>query len=218
LNGELLARRVWLLDLDGTLVDSSDGVVRAFHAAQSAHGEPPADVERIRRAIGYPFAETVATLSLVPFDEFFPHFRREAMATMHLHSRLLPGARELLERLRRSGRVCALVTSKRSDNAGRILAHLGVDSYFATIVGDESVARPKPDPGPVLAALERLGAAPEEALMVGDTQNDIRAARAAGVPVIALAGGVDPPEDLIDADLCLPGAEALAALLRPGEP
>ena len=210
---DLLRRTAWLLDLDGTLVDSSPGVIRAFHVAQSAFDEAPADPERIRRAIGYPLPATVAELSRVSYEQFFPRFRAEAMESMHHLSRLLPGARELLEYLVRESRKLALVTSKQSDNARRILTHLGVEECFAAVIGSESVGRPKPDPEPVLLAMKLLGVAVAEAVMVGDTENDILAARAAGIPVIALTGGFDPPSRLNGADLIVAGPGGLLDLL-----
>lgn len=215
---ELLKRSAWLLDLDGTLVDSSAGVILAFHAAQRAFGEAPADEEQIRSSIGYPLTRTVARLSRIPFDLFFPNFRAEAMTSMHLVSRLLPGARELLEHLARASSKVALVTSKRTDNARRILSHLEVESFFAAVVGSESVVHPKPHPEPLLLAIERLGALPVDAIMVGDTENDILAARAAGVPVIALTGGIDPPDRLADADLQAAGPGGLLNLLTSPRP
>jgi 2-phosphoglycolate phosphatase len=210
---ELLTRCAWLLDLDGTLVDSSPGVIRAFHVAQAAFGEPPADPERIRRAIGYPFAQTVAELSRVSYELFFPRFRAEAMESMHHLSRLLPGARDLLEHLARASRKLALVTSKQSDNARRILAHLQVEECFDEVIGSESVTQPKPHPEPIQIAMKRLGVLPSDSVMVGDTENDVRAARSAGIPVIALAGGFDPAERLLGADLCLFGPRGLLDLL-----
>jgi len=214
----ILNRPCWLIDLDGTLVDSSAGVIRAFHAAQRAFGEPLADPEAITATIGYPLRETIARYSQIPYDDFFPPFRDEAMASMHLHSRLLPGALDLLKTLTARGvRIC-LVTSKRSDNARRILNHLGVESYIAAIVGHECCEKNKPDPEPIQVALRELTAAPGDAVMVGDTRNDIEAARAAGVPVVAVAGGFDPPERLRDADLFLDSTLALTRRLQNGTP
>jgi phosphoglycolate phosphatase len=213
----LFQRTVWLIDLDGTLIDSSEGVVRAFHAAQSALQEEPAEPELIRASIGYPFRETVSRLSQLSFDDFFPLFREEALATMHMHSRLLPGAAELLATLAGQQKRLAVVTSKRSDNAHRILERLEIASYFSTIVGDETCAHNKPHPEPILHALSQLRAVPSDAVVLGDTTADIGAAHAAGVPVIAVGGGTDSPELLKDADLFAPDIMALNVMLRQGE-
>jgi len=205
----LYTRSCWLFDLDGTLVDSSAGVIRAFHCAQAEFGEAPADATAIRSRIGYPFEETVARLSAIPFSGFLTAFRREAMASMHSDSFLLPGVRQLLHMLELRGHRLAIVTSKRRDNAQQILAHLGVADCFEVIVGADSAARIKPDPAPIIAALTALGTTLQETLMVGDTRNDIEAARAAGMPVIAVASGVDPGDRLADADECVADAASL---------
>lgn len=213
---EIRARDCWLLDLDGTLVDSSEGVIRAFHSAQAAFGEAPADPQAIAATIGYPLRDTIHTYSSIPYDDFFPHFRQEAMTSMHLHSRLLPGAAEFLKTLAAQGKRICLVTSKLSDNAARILEHLGVGGYFELMVGHECCTKKKPDPEPILFALNKLGADPDDAVMVGDTINDIESAHAARVPVVAVASGFDPPEKLRAADLVLDSTAALLTLVRNG--
>ena len=207
-------RRGWLFDLDGTLIDSSPGVILAFHAAQQAFGEPPADPEAIRSRIGYPLVDTVRALSKVDYAQFIECFRREALASMHLHSRLLPGARDLLDQLANLGRLCALVTSKRTDIAQRIVDHLEIGHRFLAVIGSDAAADVKPHPAPLLEAARRLSLDKAQLVMVGDTQNDIQAARAAGLPVIALASGHDTRERLDGADLCFEDATELLEFVR----
>lgn len=214
----LISREGWLFDLDGTLLDSSEGVVLAFHTAQRALGEQPALPEAIRRRIGYPLADTLAQLSKLPLESFLTHFRAEALRSMAAHSFLLPGASELLAGLENRDRVLGVVTSKRRDVACAVLDRLSVLFHFRTVVGSECAGRMKPHPEPVLLALDRLGLSREQAVMVGDTKNDVEAARSAGVPVIALSGGIDPASSLGDADLLLAGAPALLDLIESRGP
>lgn len=205
----LMTKSAWLFDLDGTLIDSSDGVVRAFHFAQGKFGEPPADEWAIKKTIGYPLQQAVRDLTNIPFEQFILEFRKEAMATMHKDAKLLPGVFELLAAIREQGRVMALVTAKRGDNARRILDHLDVLDLFGAIVGDDNAARGKPDAAPVHAALGLLNTATADAVFVGDTRIDIQCGRASGVPVIALGSGYETEEDLAGADLFVPDAAAL---------
>jgi phosphoglycolate phosphatase len=209
----ILTRSGWLFDLDGTLVDSSAAVVRAFHKAQSEFGETPAAAAQIRAAIGYPLSETVAQLTQIDYEAFLVAFRREAAATMHLDSRLLPGVDSLLPMLHDLGKQMVLVTSKRRDIAIRILEHLAVARYFRAFVGDGDVARSKPDPAPVRAGLEAAGVAPGDAVMVGDTRVDIAAGHAAGLPVIGIGSGFESPARLDEADLFVPDARTLRELI-----
>jgi phosphoglycolate phosphatase-like HAD superfamily hydrolase len=210
----LADRDGWLFDLDGTLIDSSAGVVRAFHAAQRALGEPPADPAQIRRRIGYPLIDTVAALSRAPGEAFLAVFRSEALASMHLHSHLLPGAGELVNWLGERGRVLGIVTSKRRDIAVRILAHLGILGSFRTVVGADCVSEVKPRPAPLWEAARRLDLDASRLIMVGDTQNDVQAALAAGLPVIALTSGVDDRLLLAGAHLILDDARTLLGQLK----
>jgi len=204
-----MTKSAWLFDLDGTLIDSSNGVVRAFHFAQGKFGEPPADEWAIRKTIGYPLQQAVRDLTNIPFDQFILEFRKEAMATMHTDAKLLPGVLELLAAIRDQGRVMALVTAKRGDNARRILDHLNALDFFGAIVGDDNAARGKPDAAPVYAALDLLKAKAADAVFIGDTRIDIQCGRASGVPVIALGSGYETEEDLAGADLFVPDASAL---------
>ena len=205
----LFSRPVWLFDLDGTLIDSSRGVVSAFHYAQRRGGETPADPERIRERIGYPFTDTVARLSRLPYERFVQDFRREAVRAMHLESELLPGARQLLRRLRDAGRRLILVTSKSRVNAEVILKHLDVLTYFESVIGADSVTHVKPDPEPIREALIRAGAHSCDAVMVGDVLLTDHYP-AAGVPTLAMTGGVDDAERLAGAARRFGSAEELA--------
>ena len=218
MKSELLGRRGWLFDLDGTLIDSSEGVVLAFHTAQRALGEPPAEPEAIKRRIGYPLSETISALSRLPVEPFLKEFRAEALRSMARHSALLPGAWELLSALERRGRVLGVVTSKRRDVAWGILERLSILGFFQTVVGADSAPAIKPSPEPVKEAARRLGLPGEELLMVGDTRNDLEAAAGAGIPVIALSSGVDPASGLSGAQLLLADALELKGLVDAHEP
>jgi phosphoglycolate phosphatase len=218
MQSEMLRRTGWFFDLDGTLIDSSAGVIRAFHKAQSEFGEAPAATAQIRAAIGYPLVDTVSRLTQIAYDDFLPVFRREAMATMHLDSRLLPGVDDLLQLLRNLGKRMVVVTSKQREGAVVILEHLGVAHYFQTFIGDGDAGRSKPDPAPVRAALAAAGLAEREALMVGDTRVDIAAGHAAGLPVIGLGSGFESPALLGEADLFVPDAPTLQAVVEAAHP
>ena len=119
------------------------------------------------------------------------------------HVALRPGAHTLLERAAELGIGCALVTA--DDRAGAIadLEAVGVLDHFTAVIGDDDVERGKPAPDAVLAACERLGVEPAHALMVGDTANDLRAARAAG-----LAAAIGTADAGVSVDH-LPGADAI---------
>jgi pyrophosphatase PpaX len=112
------------------------------------------------------------------------------------------------------------VTAKTEHGALRTLRHTGLLPFMDAVIGADSCARCKPHPEPVLLALERLGAAPEGAVLVGDARHDIEAARAAGVAAIGAGWGVSPAEDLLAAGAgrVLADVRELAGVLARLEP
>jgi HAD superfamily hydrolase (TIGR01509 family) len=182
-----------LFDFDGTLVDASDAICWSFNAVARERGLAEAPEAAIRAMIGRPLREIFITLlpSVRDADldglvaEYRAVFGPRAVAT----SRLMPGAAAAVAALAAAGIALAVVTTRAADGAAAMLRAMGLGHHFATIVGLEHVARPKPHPEPVLRALETLGAAPERALMVGDTPDDVNAGRAAGASTIAVATG-----------------------------
>src|SRR5438105_12378642 len=95
----------------------------------------------------------------------------------------------LLLQLKDEGRRRGIVTAKRRQTVELAFARLPIEHLFETVVGGDETERHKPDPEPLLLALERLGARPEEAAYVGDAPFDVRAAKAAGLYAIAVAWG-----------------------------
>jgi phosphoglycolate phosphatase len=102
---------------------------------------------------------------------------------------LYPGAHDLLDALSRRGIALAICTNKAQPIADIAVPALGIDRYFGAVIGARDGLPKKPAAAPVHAALEALGIAPADALMVGDSAADMGAARAADLPVIALAHG-----------------------------
>ena len=95
-----------------------------------------------------------------------------------------------------------------------ILRHFGIDGLFAATIGGDFGLAPKPAPAPLFAALGPLGVAPKDAIMVGDSATDVAAARAAGIPVVAVGGGyTDKPADELGADKALASLHGLGDLL-----
>jgi phosphoglycolate phosphatase len=107
----------------------------------------------------------------------------------------------------------AVCTNKPHAPALGLLADMGLERYFALVIGGDSIPGViKPDPRVLLTALDGLGATPEEAVMIGDNQNDVIAARGAGVPVLVATYGYTriAPKDM-DADLLFDSLDELPA-------
>ena len=165
-------------------------------------------VERAFAATGGAAGDEIGALTAAFLDAYEGHGS--------VLTRPYPGAAAVLARLGEQGYRLGVCTNKPQRPSEEILAELGLDGFFSTVIGGDAVegAR-KPDPRHLAASLRALGAAPEEAVMVGDNENDIAVARAAGVPVIAVAFGyAKVPADELGADLVIERLDELPEALR----
>lgn len=190
-----MALRGVVFDLDGVLIDS---------------------IQVMREAFGRAYAET-GGVGPAPFDAYLPHLGRHMPDTLKLmglpermypvfvrHSRDLvhrvnpcPGAAQLLDDLRARGLALAVATGKVRDRAEHVLSAVGLLDRLDAVTGSDEVPRGKPAPDIVLLALDRLGLAPEEAVIVGDSPLDLLAGRAAGVRVAAALWGQGSRDELL---------------------
>lgn len=180
---------VVLFDLDGTVIDSGGIILASMrHATREVLGREYAD-EELMRAVGGPGLEAQM--------EAFDPARVDELVTVYrahnepLHEELLccAGMEDALERLHAEGRRLAVVTAKRRSTVELAFAHVPLGHLFEVIVGGDETERHKPDPEPLLLAAERLGASPEEAVYIGDSPFDVRAAKAAGMASVAVTWG-----------------------------
>jgi pyrophosphatase PpaX len=191
--------RIVLFDLDGTLIDSGPIILASMqHAVRTVLGrEIP--VEELGTTIGG--QGIVAQMTAIDADhadellDVYKEHNDGLHETLEAFDELL----ELLPGLRAQGRKLGIVTAKRHRTVDLALARFpALASSFDVVVGFEDTERHKPDPEPVLLAVEKLGGSPEEAAYVGDSPFDIGAATAAGVFAIAVGwGGIHPDERLL---------------------
>jgi pyrophosphatase PpaX len=208
---------VCLFDLDGTLIDSGPMIVASMkHAATTVLGRE-VDEELLTAAIGGP--GLVAQMQALDPDRV-----EDLVAAYRAHNEPLHDELEafwevveVLPRLRSQGRRLGIVTAKRRATTRLAFDRLpGLEASFEVIVAADDTERHKPEPDPLLEALERLGAPAEDAAYVGDSPYDIRAARAAGVYAVAVAwGGIHSADVLRQEapDAFVEHAEELLAVL-----
>jgi pyrophosphatase PpaX len=201
-----------LFDLDGTLVDSIELIVAAAMNAFASRAGPSPSEAQIRSTIGRPLPTTFGPWLVDDNDLPFLIAKYREYQLEH-HDRLTnayEGIVDAVAGLHAAGCRMGIVTSKVGFMAERALVHTGLASYMRCIIASDSTTKHKPDPEPVLIAMERLGAAPGETVFVGDSPYDMLAGRAAGVRALGVAWGAFATQELIDA-----GAEAV--LRRPVE-
>ena len=192
-----MAIRFVILDLDGTLIDSAPDLRAAANRTLAAAGRPALDLPTVTRFIGdgvrklveRAFAATGAALDEAALDRATAEFTARYEAAASVLTRPYPGVPETLARLRGAGIRLAVCTNKPTPAAGLVLRELGLAPLIDAVSGGDAVARRKPHPDHVHDALARLGGVPEAAAMVGDSEPDITAGKAAGLATVAVAYG-----------------------------
>ncbi|MBV8575499.1 MAG: HAD-IA family hydrolase [Acetobacteraceae bacterium] len=203
-----------LYDWDNTLVDAWAGITAAMNAAMTAFAMPLWTVEQTRERARISMRDSFPVI----FGDRWHLARNIFHATMkeqHLdHVRPMPGALDALEAS--APWPMGVVSNKSGRYLRAEIAHLGWSSYFGAVVGAGDAKADKPDPAPLLMALEQLGAEPANSVWyLGDTATDMQAARAAGITGVLVGdaahdGGVERAAP----DLQFADAYRLAAFLR----
>jgi AHBA synthesis associated protein len=181
-------------DLDDTVLDTLSGRSEALSATYAdIFGERPDAREIWRMHLGVTIEGLAKALCGNGWPKFVERYRERYYADKN-PLEPYPGVVDTLEALSSDGLVLAVVTSKISWGAKGELERAGLLGYFATVVGWDDCARPKPAPDPLLVAMERTGLkVPAQIAYVGDVPTDVRAARAAGCRAIgATWGSLDP--------------------------
>jgi pyrophosphatase PpaX len=190
---------VVLLDLDGTVVDSGAMILASFrHATKTVLDRELSDAELLA-AVGTPLHEQMRVIDAARADELVDVYRAH---NEPLHEALEPcdGMLDALRRLKAEGRRLGIVTAKPRGTVELAFAVLPLRDYFDTVVAAGDARRHKPAPDPLLLALDRLDARPEEAAYVGDSPFDVAAAKAAGVFAVAVTWGGIHSEDMLRAE------------------
>lgn len=230
------AARAVIVDLDGTMVDTLGDFEVALNRTMASLGLPSVSRAAVARTVGRGSEHLIRSLlaeQLVhpeavglgqadpmrsvdalyePAWRQYQHHYREINGQF---STVFPGVVEGLQALRARGLPMACLTNKPLAFAHGLLQAKGLDRYFQRVFGGDSFERKKPDPLPLLKTCEALGTAPAHTWMVGDSQNDALAARAAGCPVALLTYGYNHGQPIEQAphDLLLGSLAELDYLL-----
>ena len=214
-----------LFDLDGTLVDSAEDLRDALNALLLEQGLAPLDLAAVKGMVGDGVGKLVER-GLAARGGDCERLAAHIARFMALYApnaarrtRPYPGVHEVLAVLQARGLHLAVVTNKPRAVTMAILEALGLTPFFDAVVGGDTVGQRKPDPAPLLHAMQALGAAPAETLMVGDNAHDVAGARAAGVAVAVAAHGYSAvPATELGADRVLDGFAGLPALVSGRAP
>ena len=203
-----------IFDLDGTLVDSAPDIQACLNRLMEREGLAPFALPEVAAMIGDGaralLAKALAARG-VPLDEaVIAPFLDDLEANSANVTRPYPGIPEALDALMAAGWTLAVCTNKPMAATRALLASLGLGPHFAVVLGGDSLSVCKPDPGHVRGVLAAAGAEARDAVMIGDHQNDLRAAAGAGVRSVFAAWGYGSGEG---ATLMAASPDALPPLL-----
>jgi phosphoglycolate phosphatase len=195
-----------VFDLDGTLADTAADIRRALNRTLAADDLPSLDVAAVRLMIGggprLLVSRALRSLGIdagqYRVDRLTKVFCNEYLRQENIETTLFDGAETCLKQLKSAGTRIGLCSNKPDEHCRKIVAELGVASYFDVVQGSGAGLPRKPDPAPLLRTSERLGTLPFATLYVGDSETDVLTARAAGVPVVLVSYGYTarPASDL----------------------
>ncbi|MFD2238485.1 phosphoglycolate phosphatase [Aureimonas populi] len=186
-----------LFDLDGTLVDSIPDIHAALNQTLESLGEPPFTLDAVARMVGKGLPTTIERayealdkpLDPATRDRIVDRFRKIYTPRATELTTMNPGASGATRALHEKGFRLGVVTNKPLAETMLILDHFGFTELMEVVVGGDAGPPKKPAPDLLILACQRLGLEPTDVLLVGDSEYDVGAARAAGMPVLVLAGG-----------------------------
>jgi len=200
-----LAVKMVMIDLDGTLIHTAPDLAACANRMLADLGRAPAPVETVmtwigngvprlvKRALtGQMMAEPEAAL----FEQALTIFQQHYLAHVSDLSRPFAGVVSGLTRLKARGFHLACITNKAAIFTLPLLRNLDLYNYFELVLSGDSLPKQKPDPLPLLHACQHFGISPDHGILVGDSSNDVEAARAAGMPVICVTYGYNHGHDI----------------------
>lgn len=199
--------RLAMFDLDGTLMDSVPDLAAAVDKMLMLLGREPAGIARVRDWVGNGSRVLVrrALADGLEHDGVADELADEALALFmqayaggHELTTVYPGVRECLDWLREREVKLAIITNKPAQFIEPLLEEKGLTGYFQWLVGGDTLPQQKPDPAALFYVMDKADVVPEESLFVGDSRNDVRAAKAAAVPCVALTYGYNHGESIAD--------------------
>jgi len=198
-----------LFDVDGTLVDSVPDLAWCVDQMMQQLGLPLRGEGKVRNWVGNG-VEALVRRALIDqmdgepdaelFARAYPLFLELYADNTSKRSHLYPGVPETLESLKKAGYPLGSVTNKAEQFTIPLLRELGIHDYFSIVISGNTLPRKKPDPLPLLHAAEFFSVQPQNALMIGDSVSDVKAARAAGFNIVCMSYGYNHGVDIREAN------------------
>jgi pyrophosphatase PpaX len=179
-----------LFDLDGTLIDTNELIISTYLHTLDKYFPGQYGREDVLPFLGPTLHEVFGNMDTEKVEEMVVEYRTFNLANHDALVKEFVGVMETVETLKSKGYKLAIVTTKREDVALKGMRLMKLDPFFDVVVAYDHVKKVKPDPEPIMLALEQLGAKPEEAMMVGDNFHDILAGKNAGTQTVGVAWSI----------------------------
>lgn len=215
--------KLLIFDLDGTLADTSRDITEAINYAVEPFGTGPYSIEETKAMVGSGITKLLHSLipedsaskndsDIDPFEEVSRRFL--GFYSKHLldYTIAYPNVKETLSQLGAYKK--AVLSNKREKFSKDVIKGVGLLEFFDIINGSDSVSEKKPSPVPVIETMKSLGASKDETVIIGDSNFDIEAGKAAGIITIAVTYGFRPVEMLKDADFIIDSMGDLPGILE----
>ena len=199
-----------MIDLDGTLADTIPDLAEAANRMLRELGRPALELTLLRTFVGKGIPKLVERALAGALEgrvdgrlleQALPIFERCYAEENGRHTVIFPGVQEGLRRLRNMQLPLACVTNKAERFTRALLEQLGLARCFEQVIAGDTLPQKKPDPQPLLHACRGFGISPGDMLMIGDSANDVEAARAAGCPVFCVEYGYNEGRDVRELDV-----------------
>lgn len=197
--------RLVMFDLDGTLMDSVPDLAAAVDKMLMLLGREPAGIAQVRDWVGNGSRVLVrrALAGQLQHEGVADELTDEALALFmqaysggHELTTVYPGARECLDWLRERDVKLSIITNKPAQFIEPLLDEKNLSGYFQWLIGGDTLPQQKPDPAALLWVMQQAAVEPSASLFVGDSRNDVRAAKAAAVPCVGLTYGYNHGEPI----------------------
>ena len=216
-------KKLFIFDLDGTLVDTAPDFKNSLNYMLSELNEPLVTLEEIRNLVGYGARELIRRTVVTKNISHDDHKINEMLKIFLLHythnidddSVLFENVETVLKLIKSKKLKLAVCTNKMEKLSNMLLEKLGVLHYFDYLVGGDTFAKSKPDPFPLIEICKKLSVSENESIMIGDSATDLNAGHNANMPVVLVGYGYTDNKNIYnDADLVINNFSQLTELIE----